>query len=321
MNAPRTNIQGKINAYEPHAQKTYVTTAGEIDSFAYSKCIETLCYSVLEPNHYCCIGGSYIIPLMHGRLEQQQMREVLSSPSFSKDSADREYRSIWTGSKSGIIFGSTTIGMMRKIYRAEYSAANELGEDFYVVAADMAKDGNADTAVTVIRVSPSKYMFNFKFVNMFTIQSTDYEVVSNELKKTIMRYDALMCVVDATGIGAAIRDWLNKPSIDKSGNLLPGFGIINPPTSAKKDVIKYPKERTIIYEIKASGGENEKIHQLFMARVSNGSVRLLVKTSTILAKLQSVKSFAEMSHRKQRERIDPYRFTDVFELQLKKLNY
>ena len=73
MNAPRVDCRGQINPYEPQAQKIYITTAGYSATFAYDKNIETLCYSVIDPDHYMVLGGSYIIPLMHGRLEEQTM--------------------------------------------------------------------------------------------------------------------------------------------------------------------------------------------------------------------------------------------------------
>ena len=61
--------------------------------------------------------------------------------------------------------------------------------------------------------------------------------------------------------GAALRDWINKPTVDKTTGLeLPGYGIINPPKGAEKDIIKYPKYRTICYEIKSGGKVGEQIH-------------------------------------------------------------
>ena len=98
------------------------------------------------------------------------------------------------------MFGANTITALRKIIRAEYKAAELNDDEFYIVAADMAKDGSADTAVIIFRVTPKEYMFNFKGVNLFTINSTDYEVVANELKKTIALYDARMFIYDANGI-------------------------------------------------------------------------------------------------------------------------
>lgn len=206
MNSPRVTYEGKINPYEIQAQKIYITTAGYQQTFAYDKCIETLCYTVLDPDHYMCLGGSYVIPLMHGRLEEQTMREILSSPSFDPESVDREYRSRWSGARSGSVFGQNTIAALRKVVRAEEHATDDDQESFYVVSVDMAKDGSADTATIVYKVKPREYMFSYKAVNVFAIASTDYEVVANELKKQVLAYDARLLVYDANGVGASLRD-------------------------------------------------------------------------------------------------------------------
>ena len=70
----------------------------------------------------------------------------------------------------------------------------------------MAKDGSADTAVGVAKVTPKDHYFTYKFVNLFTIPSTDYMVVANTFKKTVLAYNARLLIYDANGIGAAMRD-------------------------------------------------------------------------------------------------------------------
>lgn len=319
MNSPRTGYDGKLNPYEKQGQKIFITTSGYQGHFAYDKCIENLCYSVIDPANYISLGGSYIIPLMHGRLEEQTMRELLSSPTFDQDSLEREYISRWSGAKSGAVFSPSTISTLRKIVRAEMKADAELNEDFYVVSADMAKDGSADTAVIIYRVQPKEYMFYYKAVNLFTINSTDYEVVANELKKTIALYDARLFVYDANGIGAALRDWLNKPTQDKDGFPLPGYGIINPPESARKDVITYNSASTICYEIKSGGQEGARIHKVFISRISNGSVRFLIRTNEAVLKFQQNKKFLQASEIQKRKKLQPYKFMDLMEQELKNL--
>lgn len=131
---------------------------------------------------------------------------------------------------------------------------------FYAVCADMAKDGAAETAVGVAKVIPKEYYFTYKFVNLFTIPSTDYMVIANTFKKTVLSYNAQLLIYDANGVGAGIRDWLNKETQDEYGNILEGLGIINPPTTSEKDVIRYPKSKTICYEIKSGGKIGEQIH-------------------------------------------------------------
>jgi hypothetical protein len=101
-----------------------------------------------------------------------------------------------------------------------------------------------------------------------------------------------MLVYDATGVGASIRDWLNKDTIDKDGGFLPGLGIINPPDNAKKDVIKRNANMTICYEVKSSGVLASEINYIFFSRLKSGAVKMLVTTHEILNKLKDTKNFS-----------------------------
>lgn len=93
-NKPRTNCFGLINPYEPQSQQIYITTAGYQGTFAYDKLIEILCRSVIAPDKYCVLTGSYRIPLSCGLTAPSQIQDIISSPSFSKSSFEREYESV-----------------------------------------------------------------------------------------------------------------------------------------------------------------------------------------------------------------------------------
>lgn len=56
-NAPRRLISGKLNPKEPQGQKIFVTTAGFQGTFAYEKLMETVAYSVIDPDKYMVLGG------------------------------------------------------------------------------------------------------------------------------------------------------------------------------------------------------------------------------------------------------------------------
>jgi hypothetical protein len=319
MNKPRENLRGVVNTKEPHGSKIFITTAGYQGTFAYEKLIETLCNTVINPKDYSVLGGSYTIPVEHGLLQESTITDIISSPSFTKDSFEREYMSIWSGAPRGAAFSAATVTALRKINRAEYKAREEDTKDFYVISADMAKDGGAATVVEVFRVSPKDYMFSYKLVNLFRIESTDYEQVSNILKENVLLYNAKMLIYDANGIGAAIRDWLNKESRGSDGKPLDGLGIINPPKKAEKDVIRYSKERTVCYEVKATGEKGDMIHKMFFSRISNGSIRFLIKSQEALQKFSKLESFKHASNTKRERKIRPYRFMDEMELELRNL--
>lgn len=324
LNEPRKMSNGLINPYEPQSQQIYITTAGYQGTFAYQKLIEVMCRSVIEPEKYCALLATYKLPLYHGLTAKQQIDDIINSPSFSKSSFEREYLSVWSNSPVGAAFSSNIITSLRQVKMVEFknkltTAQKEQG-CFYVVCADMAKDGSADTAVGVAKVIPKENYFTYKFVNLFEISSTDYMVVANTFKKTVMAYDARLLIYDANGVGAGIRDWLNKQTTDEQGMILEGYGIINPPSSSEKDLIRYPKHKTLCYEIKSGGTVGEQIHFFFFSRMSTGAITFPIKFSEAVSLYTKNKTFIAQSSRKQQDFLSPFKKMDKAEEELKNLD-
>lgn len=324
LNEPRKMYNGLINPYEPQSQQIYITTAGYQNTFAYQKLIEILCRSVLEPEKYFVLSGSYRIPLSCGLTAQKQIEDVINSPSFSKSSFEREYESRWSDAPMGAAFSSNVITSLRQVKVVELKdkrTPEQIENDcFYVICADMAKDGAADTAVGVAKIIPKEHYFTYKFINLLTIPSTDYMVVANTFKKLVLTYNAKLLVYDANGVGAGLRDWLNKQTTDEYGNILEGLGIINPPSTSERDLIKYPKDKTIIYEIKSGGRIGEQIHFFFFSRMSTGAITFPIKLSEALNLYSKNKGFVKMSIRKQQEYLLPFKVMDLMEAELKNLD-
>ena len=324
LNEPRKMYNGLINPYEPQSQQIYITTAGYQNTFAYQKLIEILCRSVLEPEKYFVLSGSYRIPLSCGLTAQKQIEDVINSPSFSKSSFEREYESRWSDAPMGAAFSSNVITSLRQVKVVELKdkrTPEQIENDcFYVICADMAKDGAADTAVGVAKIIPKEHYFTYKFINLLTIPSTDYMVVANTFKKLVLTYNAKLLVYDANGVGAGLRDWLNKQTTDEYGNILEGLGIINPPSTSERDLIKYPKDKTIIYEIKSGGRIGEQIHFFFFSRMSTGAITFPIKLSEALNLYSKNKGFDKMSIRKQQEYLLPFKVMDLMEAELKNLD-
>jgi hypothetical protein len=91
LNKPREDSFGEINPREPHGSKVFITTAGYQSTYAYQKLLETLCLSVVDPESYTVLGGTYNISVLHGLVEERTIRELISSPSYNRDSFEREY--------------------------------------------------------------------------------------------------------------------------------------------------------------------------------------------------------------------------------------
>lgn len=324
LNEPRKLYNGLINPYEPQSQQIYITTAGYQGTFAYQKLIEILCRSVIEPDKYFVLSGTYKIPLSLGLTAQKQIEDVINSPSFSKSSFEREYESRWSDAPMGAAFSANVVTSLRQVKVVELKdKRTEVQKEegaFYVICADMAKDGAADTAVGVAKVIPKEHYFTYKFVNLRTVPSTDYMVIANTFKKMVLAYNAKLLIYDANGVGAGLRDWLNKQTTDEYGNILEGLGIINPPSTSERDLIKYPKDKTIIYEIKSGGKIGEQIHFFFFSRMSTGAITYPIKLAEALNLYSKNKSFTSMSIRKQQEFLNTFKVMDLMEAELKNLD-
>lgn len=322
MNVNRRNLRGKLIPGEPHAAKIYVTTAGYQGTFAYDKVIESLCYAVIDPDSYMVLGMSFKIPMLHGLIDEKTIRETVASPTFAKDSFDREYVSIWSGAPKGAAFNAMQIRKQRILPRAEFKA--HLREDqrgsFYAMGADMAKDGEARTTVVIYKVIPKESVYTYRIVNIFDIKTSNYEIVANIFKKQIMLYNITLFVYDANGIGAAMRDWINRESTDENGTEYPAYGIINPPKGAEQDVRKVSKDLTICYEIKASGETNTKMLRLFFGRLNVGALTLLSAPNEARISLMKRKWFQDASRNKKRIYILPHLYTDILEEEMKNLD-
>jgi len=287
--------------------------------------IEILCRSVIEPDKYFVIGATYRIPLANGLTSRKQIEDVINSPSFSKDSFEREYESVWSDAPAGAAFSASLISTLRQIKKVELeynlSPAQEENDCFYAVCADMAKDGKADTAVGVAKVIPKDHFFTYKFVNLFDISISDYLAVANILKRTVMTYHAKLLIYDANGIGAAIRDWLNKETKDEAtGEMYRGYGIINPPSDVEKELHKWEKEATICYEIKAGSGNTEHIHWFFFSRMSTGALTFPIRSQEAVPLYGRNKTFMQMSQKKQLTYLQPFKVMDKMEMELKNLD-
>ena len=145
-------------------------------------------------------------------------------------------------------------------------------------------------------------------------------VVANNFKKAVLAYNAKLLIYDANGIGSSIRDWLNKETTDEFGYPLEGLGIVNPPTGSERDLISYPKDKTICYEIKSGGKVGEQIHWFFFARMSTGSITYPIKCNDAINLYTQNQSFAKLSSVKQMELLAPFKVMDKMEAELRNLD-
>ena len=97
MNIPRQHLGGGTNPTEPHAQQTYITSAGSKNTFAYERLIEFATLGVIDQDDYFVCGAGYELPLKYGLFDKKNIQDQKLSSSFSSDSFARRLicASLW----------------------------------------------------------------------------------------------------------------------------------------------------------------------------------------------------------------------------------
>ena len=85
-------------------------------------------------------------------------------------------------------------------------------------------------------------------------------------------------------------------------------------------MIKYPKSKTICYEIKSGGKVGEQIHFFFFARMSTGAITFPLKLTDAISLYSKNKSFGNMSRMRQEQFLMPFKVMDKMEMELKNLD-
>ena len=94
LNVDRRTAAGLLNPTEPHAQQIMITTAGYKGTYAHDRVLECLVKMVTEPGRTFCFGGDYRIPVMHGLLTLDKVKDKIRNSSYKLESFLREYCSV-----------------------------------------------------------------------------------------------------------------------------------------------------------------------------------------------------------------------------------
>lgn len=321
---PTTNVDRLLPDGSKHREEKvnqsqiYITTAGWRNSFAYSKLIELLIRSVIEPDEVMVMGGTYETPVEEGLLSENFVDELKLSGTFNEDSFDREYRSIWGGDVANAFYSSEAFDACRILNQAEYEFSGRTSKNaYYVIGIDVGRF-RCTTEAMVFKVTPQPRGASLKsLVNLYTYEATHFEDQAINIKRLYYKYKARAIAIDGGGVGAGLVDFLTKSQIDpESGDTLPDFGVIN-----DKDG-KYKKQRTAItehdalYIIKSDPSLNSEAYIYAKNQIASRKIKLLIDESTAKAKLMETKVGQNMSTDQRNEYLKPYTLTTILKEQM-----
>ena len=143
---PTTNIDMRLGDGTTHPEElvnksqTFITTAGWKNSFSYDKLIDMLINSVIEPDNYMIMGGTFETPVKEGLLDEDFVDKLKLEGTFNDSSFDREYRSIWSGEAENAYFSSDVFDKYRQLNQPEYEHSGRSSKTaYYILGIDVGR--------------------------------------------------------------------------------------------------------------------------------------------------------------------------------------
>lgn len=312
MNVPRKlkSPTGGINEKEPNAQQLYMTSADVKTSYAYEKLIDLFELSIISPQDAFVWGCDYRLPMLHGLVDAQFIKELKMSPSYNELTFAREYLSIWSGGSEDSWFKFDQLQQKRKLKNPENRARNFPGANyFYLLSVDVGRLHD-QTVCSVFRVNVKDNKYYASLVNIHVLgrekNTKTFTQQAIDLKRIIGRFDPREVVIDTNGLGIGLADEMIKPHITDEGDYLPPYGFFN--DDAYKDI--QPKDSiNILFSLKANSSLNSKIHSNVFSRLSNGRVIFLIKEQEAKSQLLATKVGQRMTIAERVQRLMPHEMT------------
>lgn len=322
MSISRKCLDGTKQADETlNKGQLYITTAGQKNSFAYQKLIQTLVKMITEPGSAFILGGTYKILVLLGQYDKTFVQDQKRDETFNEAAFGREYESRWSGTVEDAFFNGETFDKCRQLQQAEYEySGRSTPGSYYVVSVDVGRRG-CDSVATVIKVVPQTFGESFKsLVNIFSYSDMHFEQQAIAIKKLYYKFKAKALVIDGNGLGIGLLDYLVKKQIDPETNeIIPDFGVMNDEEGYYKQYRTNETELDALYVVKANAPFNTEAHSYVQSQLNAGKLKFLIEERVAKTKLMETKVGQSMSPEQRAERLMPFQLTDILKEELMNL--
>lgn len=325
---PTTNIDRLLLDGSKHPEElvnksqTFITTAGWKNSFPYDKLIDMLINSIIDPDHYMVMGGTFETPVKEGLLDEDFVDKLKLEGTFNDSSFDREYRSVWSGDAENAYFSSEVFDKHRQLLQPEYEHSGRSSKNaYYLLGIDVGRIG-CTTEVCVFKITPQPQGAAIKsLVNIYTYDAEDFEQQAIKVKKLFYKYKCRVAAIDANGLGVGFIDFMTKAQIDpETGDELPPFGVEGGTFDEVHEQYKKIKgdniEKDAMYLIKANAPINTEAHAYVQTQLSSGKIKLLIDEREASTKLMSTKVGQNMTPDQRAEYLMPFVQTSILKDQM-----
>lgn len=316
LNVDRRTVAGLLNDTEPHAQQIMITTAGYKGTYAHDRTLENLIDMALEPDKAFCFGGDYRIPVQHGLLSVDKVKDKIQASSYKLESFLREYVSCWTGGSEDSYYSYSQIDKCRTLVRPEFRrTAHTDFKGFYVCGVDVARFDGDQTVAEVFKVRTTGERYKMELVNIKILNNTHFRDQAALLKQLDLDYDFKAIVMDINGNGAGLADYMiDEQEID--GTYYKPYGFLN------KNKYSGTEKRNCtrkLFGIEANRTLNSEVYTNAHIILSLQRVALLINERQARRYFSKYVTWNRMGLIKQAEKLIPYTQTTKLQDQLANL--
>lgn len=308
MTKDRFMVNGLINQLEPQHAQIYSTSATSKASYAYEKLIEILIKTIIMPEDNFIMGIDVRIPILHGLVSKKHIQDQRLSGTVKEGDFAREYLSIYTGGSSESWYNYNRLLKYRTIINAETKYSQNFvntKDGFYLLSVDVGRL-SAQTVICVFKATKKENSFVKKLVYMEVLEKMHFEQQAAALKKLVEDFSVKEIVIDGTGLGVGLLDFMVRPTIDSAGNYYPPIGVANDSDYTNKQ----PRDcQKLIYVIKLTPALNSEIHSICFSELMSGKVRFLIREQEAKMKLLATKKGSKMPPEQRIARLMPYEMT------------
>ena len=321
---PTTNVDRRLSDGTRHKEENvnksqiYITTAGWKNSFAYHKLIQILINSILDPNEYMIMGGTYQTPVISGLLDEDFVQQLRLQGTFNDESFNRQYRSIWSGDVENAFFSSEKFDKYRVLLQPQYEYSGRSAKNaYYVFGIDVGRVG-CTTEICVFKVTPQIQGAAHKtLVNIYTYDAEHFETQCIHIKHLYAKYRPRRIAIDANGLGVGLIDYLVKTQDTEDGQYLAPFGVYNTDEYPEyKKFITPDTVRDILFLIKANAPINTEAYSYAQTQMFSGKIRFLIDEGLAKTKLMSTKQGQNMNIDERNEYLRPFILTSILKEQM-----
>ena len=299
----------------------YITTAGYKGTFPYDRLIGFLVRMVTQPDRCMVLGGTWRTPVGVGLQSKTFITDQKNEGTYNEASFEREYESKWSGTVEDAFFNGEHFDRNRKLLQPEYEHSGRAAAGaYYILSVDVGRKG-CDTIVCVFKVSPQPQGPAIKsLVNIKPITDGHFEDQAKEIKSMYYKYKAKKVVIDGNGLGIGLIDYMVKPQMTESGDIIfPDFGIENDEEGFYKKFRTANTEYDAVYIIKANAPINTECHSNAQTQLSTGKVKFLIDERTAREKLLGTQKGQKMKPEERTEYLKPFTLTSILKEEMMNL--